>query len=118
MAQQTAKDLMKNFGLAMAGKPTSSYTSYLQDMKELLTKKANVGCVSDLTDKKIEEVLRVRVCYSVVSAGKALHGLTKEKPHVIAWNEDMQSDLIECSKFHCDLFIYNSFMKQLEEAKV
>lgn len=29
----------------------------------------------------------------------------------------MQSDLIRASKFHCELFIYDSFRKELEKAK-
>ena len=38
MAQQTAKDLMKNFKRAMKGKSTSPYTKYLNEIKNLFKK--------------------------------------------------------------------------------
>lgn len=117
MAQQTAKDLMKNFGRAMKGKSTGPYTKYLDDVKNLFKKQANIKSVEDLTHEKISEALAMRACYTVVTVGKALYIQSKEKGQTKAWNEEVQSDLIRASKYHSELFIYNSFISELEKAK-
>ena len=86
MAQQTAKDLMKNFKRAMKGKSTSPYTKYLAKIKNLFKKKANIKNIDDLTHDKISEALAMRACYSVVTTGKALYLETKAKGDLKAWN--------------------------------
>lgn len=86
MAQQTAKDLMKNFGRAMKGKSTSPYTKYLNEIKNLFKKQANVRSAEDLTHDKIAEALAMRACYTVVTTGKALYLLTQKIGQKKAWN--------------------------------
>ena len=89
IAQQTAKDLMKNFRRALKGESTGPYTKYLSEANNLFKKQAKIKRVEDLTTEKIKEALAMRACYTVVTAGKALYKQTKEKGETKAWNEEV-----------------------------
>ena len=65
MAQQTARDLLKNYQKALTGKKTSQITQYLTRSSELLNTKSGIKSEEDLTLAKIEEALMVRACYAV-----------------------------------------------------
>ena len=117
MAQQTAKDLVKNLTRAMKGKPTSPYTWYLQQMKTLLAKKARLADEQDLTVDKIQEVLAVRACSAVSRVGKAMFKLGKSGVKQLSiLNDHLQTDLIQASKYHSELFVFQSFATELGRA--
>ena len=110
MAQQTARDLLKNYQKALTGKETSSITRYLERSTELLSSKANIRSERDLTLGKIEEALTVRACYSVSEVAKEVVDMQQEGLKMgEIWNENVQSDLIRAARHHCELFSFSTF---------
>ncbi len=74
--------------LSLQGKKPASHAYYLQETAELLEKRGAPKSAEDWTILKIEEALKVRVCYGLSEVGKELMAMKQDdKTNMEIWND-------------------------------
>jgi len=118
LAQQTARYLMKAFKKSLSGeKNLNPYVSYLHDAKSVLSSSLKINSSKDLLDPSVHLKAFKYLAINQISKTAKLfqtemsHGKSVEE----AWNNNMVN-LVDCSRFHCNYFILDSFHQAIQNS--